>query len=311
MALGRAHGYLNTVVWCPSAMARCCARALAHDIETEYVRQIVRERALRSPPEAARPDRWPWPCRIHSLGAFRILRANDAAPRLQRKPLELLKALIALGARDVSLAALQQASWPDAEGDVRALMDTNLYRLRAALGESVVTIKDGRVSLDRGQCWVDVWAFEQSVAALDAALAQPAAPERVTAAADALLRLYRGPFLGQEPDAIWAIGPRERLRSKFLRALAALAAHYETTRRYAEAIACAQRALEADVLAESCYRVLMRCYLARNARAEALGAYRRCRDVLHAVLGLAPAPETEALRRQAEGAGAQASVKSS
>jgi len=301
LSIGRTHGYRNTLVWFPAAMGRCCARALLHDMEVDYAKMLVCSRGLRLPPDVSRPERWPWPLRIYTLGEFRILRADDVAPPLQRKPRDLLQALIALGAREVGIGALQQALWPDSEGDMRAIMDTNLYRLRSVLGEAAVVIKNGRVSLDRDHCWVDVWAFEQLVVSLDAALAQPASSASLSVNAETFLRLYRGPFLGQELDAIWAVGPRERLRSRFLRIVTALAASYERTGRYPEAMVCAQRALEADPLAEGCYRALMRCHLAQGERAAAMSVYHRCHDVLRSVLGLAPAAETEALRRQTEG----------
>jgi len=45
----------------------------------------------------------------------------------------------------------------------------------------------------------------------------------------------------------------------------------------------------------------MRCYIARQEPAEALRAYRRCRELLSIVLGLKPSPETESLRERIPG----------
>ena len=56
------------------------------------------------------------------------------------------------------------------------------------------------------------------------------------------------------------------------------------------------RALELDNVAEALYRRLMTCYLELGEPTEALNSYRRCRDMLSIVLGVKPAPETEAVR---------------
>jgi DNA-binding SARP family transcriptional activator len=62
-----------------------------------------------------------------------------------------------------------------------------------------------------------------------------------------------------------------------------------------------RRALETDNLAEPFYRGLMRGLAATGDQAEALNAYRRCRELLSVVLGLKPSAETESLHRQIVG----------
>jgi LuxR family transcriptional regulator, maltose regulon positive regulatory protein len=52
---------------------------------------------------------------------------------------------------------------------------------------------------------------------------------------------------------------------------------------------------EAEPLAETSHRGLMRCAHAQQDPAAAFSAYRRCRDILSIVLGGAPSAETEAL----------------
>jgi DNA-binding SARP family transcriptional activator len=61
------------------------------------------------------------------------------------------------------------------------------------------------------------------------------------------------------------------------------------------AIEVYRRALEADNLAESLYRGLMRALAATGDRAEAMNAFRRCRELLSIVLGVKPSAETERL----------------
>ena len=60
------------------------------------------------------------------------------------------------------------------------------------------------------------------------------------------------------------------------------------------AIALYRAALEQDNLAEELYQHLIACHLARGDSAQALNAYRRCRELLSIVLGLKPSARTEA-----------------
>jgi hypothetical protein len=79
--------------------------------------------------------------------------------KAQHKPLDLLKALIAFGGRDVNTRILTEALWPDADGDAaQGAFDATLHRLRRLLGvDNAVQLKDGKLSLNENLCWVDAW----------------------------------------------------------------------------------------------------------------------------------------------------------
>jgi DNA-binding SARP family transcriptional activator len=61
------------------------------------------------------------------------------------------------------------------------------------------------------------------------------------------------------------------------------------------AIQCAEKALEAEPLAEELYRSLIRAQLAAQRPAEALSSFLRCQRMLVTHLGLEPTAETQAL----------------
>jgi DNA-binding SARP family transcriptional activator len=205
--------------------------------------------------------------------------------KAQKKPLELLKALIAHGGRNVDAAMLTGLVWPEAEGDdAKASFDSNLYRLRKLLAvDGALLLAEGKLSLNPSVIWVDTWAFE---AALDAD------PPRVEAA----LALYNGPFLALEAAVPWILPLRDRLQARLLRAVLAAGQQKEIARDFAGARALYQRALEIDNLAEAVYRRLMICQREEGDAAGAMTTYRRCRELLSIVLGRKPAPETEAIR---------------
>lgn len=95
-------------------------------------------------------------------------------------------------------------------------------------------------------------------------------PDKLKTLTTRLFSLYRGPFLNDDPDAPWLLSMRERLRAKFLRHLEAAAGALTEIARYPEAIACYEKAIEIEPLAESLYRGLMQAHLARGHRAEAM-----------------------------------------
>jgi DNA-binding SARP family transcriptional activator len=110
-----------------------------------------------------------------------------------------------------------------------------------------------------------------------------------------LFALYRGHFLGEGEVPAWAIAVRDRWRERFIRSARLLGKRCERTGRPEEAITLYRAALEQDNLAEELYQHLIECHLARGEHAQALNAYRRCRELLSIVLGLKPSAGTEAL----------------
>ena len=266
------------------------ALALERGIEPDYVRSRIRERRL-SAPSPATPG-WPWPLAIRTLGAFELARDGEpvvSSGKAQKKPLELLKALVAHGGRNVDAALLTARVWPDAEGDdAKTSFDSNLYRLRKLVAvDQALTLSDGRLSLNPAVVWVDTWAFER---VLDAGAAG-AAPD-----IDGALALYRGPFLGLEDAPAWALPLRDRLAARLSRVVLEAGEARERGGDWAGAKALYQRALELDNLAEPIYRRLMIAQVEAGDPAGALVTYRRCRELLSIVLGRPPAAETEALR---------------
>ncbi|MGH6783039.1 MAG: hypothetical protein ACREBP_00250, partial [Sphingomicrobium sp.] len=149
LALGRGMGGATWLLAGPRVSARLYDRALAAGIEVDHVQRLIRRRRLTAPDPTLAADHWPWPVKVYTLGRFDLI--VDGAPlrvadKGQKKPLELLMALVALGGRQVPQTRLADLLWPDAEGDAayRALI-TTLQRLRRLLGEPrAITFHDGR-----------------------------------------------------------------------------------------------------------------------------------------------------------------------
>lgn len=298
LEIGRDVGLFGILQRLTDMFEKISAKALQEGIEIDYVRELIRRNRLS--PDPANPDleRWPWPVKIHTLGRFGLLvddRPAEFGRKVQQKPLSLLKALIALGGRDVAEGRLAEILWPDADGDLaHHSFEVALSRLRKLLGkEEALVLKEGRLSLSDRHCWVDVRAFERSLGQAEKACREGKGTEAI-GLFERALSLYRGLFLSSE-EMHFAESPREKYRSGFLRAVAGLGQCYEDRERWDEAVSCYRKGIEADELAEELYRRLMVCHIRRGREAEALSVYRRCRKVLSSVLGVNPSAGTRKL----------------
>lgn len=287
--------------WRRDIMSTIWCFALDNHIEIDWVCALIKRVKLLPPLNQPVPEAWPFPLKLHTLGHFSVL-VNDEPLKFvgksQKKPLELLKVLVALGGHEVSEAKLAEALWPDVDGDTASQsLATTLHRLRKLIGEETIARQEGRLSLDSRHAWVDAWAFERNLSELEQAC-QKNDVDKLQSLTTRLFTLYRGPFLKDEPEVPWVLVLREKLRGKFLR-------HLETSARCLapsqpeQAMTCYEKALEIEPLAESLYRGLMQVHLNRGRRAEALTVYERCKKILNAQLGICPSPDTEDLARKA------------
>jgi LuxR family transcriptional regulator, maltose regulon positive regulatory protein len=282
---------------CGDMMSRLASLALRHDIDRPFVHRIVQRHRLPAP--AGADEHWPWPLRVHTLGRFMIEREGPASPasrKESRKPLELLKLLIAFGGVAVPVPRLVAALWPDAEGDAaRNSFDNTLHRLRKRLGgEHHVPLSSAALSLNPSTCWTDVGAL---MTCLDEVDDLSSRPDPVTASAllERALALYQGDFLAGDEDLPDVLVARDRLQARFTRLMGGLGQRLEQIGQHGAAARLYQRVLEQQPLAEDTYRRLIACLLQLGQRAEAYAVYRRCRQQLSVVLGLRPAAETDAL----------------
>jgi DNA-binding SARP family transcriptional activator len=296
----RERRFYDTFDGYPAFGARLCALALAHGIEVDFVRSLIDARGIAAPPDA--PDAWPWPVRIEALGGFTVYRRGEPLVfegKAQKKPIELLQVLTALGGRAVAKDTLREHLWPDAADTAPAVLDVLVSRARKLLDDPLaIRVEEGRIGFDPSRVWLDVWAFDRDVEALQAVLrAASDATVDVDALAQRLVARYRGPFLGSAEPSRWSLPARDRWQNRLRRSLADAGRHHAERGDLARAAALYERVLEEDSLAEDLYRRLMRAYLAMGEPAEAARVYRRCRDMLSVQLGIPPSAETEAVFR--------------
>ena len=211
---------------------------------------------------------------IRTLGRFEIGVDGvtlDHGRKQPRRPLALLKAIVALGGQGIRVGRLADALWPDLDGD-RAddAFQVTLHRLRTRLSvHGAIACQGGLISLHPELVWVDALAFD--------AAARAASAENSSEAAEQALELYAGEFLPDEHSAPWTVRMRERVRARFIQTVTSAAAALENDNRFADALSLYRRAIDADDLACAFNDGVVRCLrrLGRGPEAESTGRCER------------------------------------
>ena len=277
-------------------LGRLCSAALRRGIESGIVRDLIKRRKLVPPADA--PAEWPWPVKIESLSGFHVYLWDEPLifdGKSQKKPMEMLMLLVALGDplkpnKGARIDEIIDELWPSTEAkDPKGSFDVNVHRLRKLLQvDEAIVISEGRLKLNRDFVWCDAHVFESmAIQVLGGG----------KAGIGTTLALYKGALFGKE-KVPWAFATRERIAIRFTHLVQRQGEILESASAFQEAVDVYERGMVQDNLMEPFYRGLMRCHLARGEPAEALRAYRRCREMLSIVLGLQPAPETDTLRQQ-------------
>jgi len=307
LKVGQENGILLFWWYNRDALARLMMFSLERGISVDYVRKLIDAHLLKMPGQAPELEAWPWPIKIYSLGRFEILvdgKKIEFHRKTQEKPLALLKAILSFGGREVSSGKLMEALWPDSDGAAaHQALATTLHRLRQLLGvEGAIMFHQGRVTLDPELCWVDSWALERTLGQIAPHLEDKsgtgAGCTEISPRIKESLGLYKGPFLGSEDHHPWALGTRERLRSRYIRSVQRFCFHLESGDENSEAIHWYRKAIEVDSLAEELWQGLIRCNMNLGRKADALAAYKRCRSTLAAALGVEPSEETTKMARR-------------
>ncbi len=314
LALGKKQGFAVTLVFSRTVLADIYNRALDAGIETDYVKGVIGKLDLAPPDrDRAAAANWPYKIKVNTLGGFALFKDDvpvTFAGKVQKKPLDMLKAIVSFGGKDITEERISDALWPNADGDrAHSAFGATLNRLRRLLGnDSAVGLHKGLVTLDTGYCRVDAFAVGHAIVQAEDAwklMERAGSGSPLKDAADDALRLtdkaialYTGDFLASDTDQVWTASRREHLKSKIISLLSKAGSHYERTGQWNKALGYFNKGLEMDSLLEGFYREIMRCHLHLGQKPEAIKAYSRCRDILSSVMGITPSSMTEELYRQ-------------
>lgn len=297
LKIGRKNNYKGTFDWRASVMTKLCHMALVNKIDVSYVQSLIRTNRLEPEHSCCITTKyWPCPLRIYTLGRFTVEKQGELVKfsgKTQRKPMEFLKVLIALGGRSISEKQLADILWPEAEGDAaQQALATTLCRLRKLISEPnsthhCIIRQDKTITLDAHHCWVDCWEFERLLNHKDNNKDTAKILNRVR-------ELYQTPFLNTE-EIPWAFSLREKLHHKFIRTISHHAEQLMTAGRHNQALELYQWGLEVDDLVEDFYTGLMGSLIALGKHSDAISVFQRCQKVFSSKRGIEPSVKTKRL----------------
>jgi DNA-binding SARP family transcriptional activator len=238
-----------------------------------------------------------FPITIYLLGRFSLLKKGQPVAIHSGSKTESLLCNLALRQgyclrRDTLLNTL----WPNIETTLAGQsLNSLVYSLNKRLGDGIggaaaILWSEGtyRLNVEAG-VGVDVQAFD------DLALAGDRNAETGNHAFAITLymraaEIYRGDLV--VGNDLHAVIERERLRARYLTLLAYLADFYYGQASYVTCLGYALRLLAIEPCREDAHRVVMRCYVRRGERAQALRQYRLCERILRTEFDAAPEPST-------------------
>jgi DNA-binding SARP family transcriptional activator len=217
-----------------------------------------------------------------------------------RRTRALLAFLVDRGTRPVPRDLLMEVFWPGSSPDAaRNSLHVAMHALRKALAQAW----DGSVIECRGDTYrlsdtIDVWSDVAELERRCELGALAAADDRLDEAVaeyETSLALYGGEFMADDPYLEWAVARREELRLRAVDCAEQLSELQLRRGDLRRALASSSQVLREEPCHEPAARRLMVAYARLGQPHMALRLYDHIVQVLGRELGVAAAPETEAL----------------
>ncbi len=266
------------------------------------------------------------PLRIALFGSLTVQIGDRTLPDSvwrSRQEQRLLAILAATRGRVIAAGRLCEWLWPDSDSASASVnLRSAISNLRRVLepeadraSRRYILTRSGGYAWNRESgAWIDVDEFLTLTEPLAGGQAT-GSMQRDEADLERAIALYRGDFLEDEQELVWAAMERERLRARYLDALRRVAEIKLDRGDPMAAAALASRGIAIAPLAEPLWRILMLAQARSGDTAGALQSYERYRHLLDHELGAAPSPQTQALHmailRGDPGSYAPAAVSSS
>lgn len=238
-----------------------------------------------------------WPLMICILGSFRLLKKGRPISIRSGSRAEILLGTLGLKhpvgvERESLLDLLWPSSAPAAAGhSINSLVCTLHRQLGDSIGgASPIVLVEGHYRLNSmAGVGLDLAYFGELIAR-SVRDERAGDYQRAMAGARAAVQLYRGDLSVAGDD--FAIVHRERTRALYLSALARLADRAIAVGDYLACLDYTTQLLSNDPYREDAHRIVMRCYLKRGERSQALRQYHLCAALLRREFDAIPEPET-------------------
>ncbi len=310
---------LSQELACPSSAARHdveAVEAAGHRFRRHWLRRpaIFRQRRSAKPAPhagamAVRAPEVPAVLAVHLLGELRAAFGDRPVETwASGRGRAVFEYLVVHRHSRVRRDRLMSVFWPESSPDAaRNSLNVAIHglrqTLRAVAGDRPVVVHHDRSYFIEPDLdvWVDVEVFEQRLKAARQHLTS-GEPAEARADFEAVISLYQGEFLADDPYEQWGVVMREHLRLSYLDALDKLGQLCLAGGDHSGCVEACVKLLACDSCREDASRRLMRCYSRLGQPQLALRQYHSCVSTLRRELGLMPMPATtelfERIRRQ-------------
>lgn len=163
---GKHWNFKYCIFWHPEEIAELCVKALAHNIESDYVCELIKLHGLMPEKLPLDIQAWPWPVSFSTFGGFSMRIYGELSvpkgKKAQKQPILLIKYLLARGGNNIPEHEIQDTLWPESDGDAaQNSYSTTLHRTRKLLSNKNALIhSNGRLSFNDTMVWTDTALFD-------------------------------------------------------------------------------------------------------------------------------------------------------
>jgi len=229
---------------------------------------------------------------IRFLGDFVVKQDGELITTLNKPRLQSLMAYLILHCDTPQFRYhLAGLLWPDSpEAQAHTNLRNLVHLLRKALpgGNSLICSDNQTLQ------WNPAASFKLDVLDFQQALSQDSLQNLTLDALETAVKIYQGDLLPCCYDE-WVSADRDHYHQIFIGILDQLIDHYESLRRYAEAIACCQRLITVEPFDKDGYPRLMRLFVLNGEVAPALKTYLEYARLLKHELGIEPPADMQNL----------------
>jgi eukaryotic-like serine/threonine-protein kinase len=226
---------------------------------------------------------------IELLGTLSLRADTGAVPLVaqQKRPLALLAVLALGGKQGLSRHRIESYLWPESEADRAGhALNQAVYAIRQSLGDDVILSTAQDLRLNQQLVSVDVWFFDEAIAAKDWA----------RAASTYKGSLLDGVHFGDSRELESLIDTnRTRLRQDYHNAVECLANDSAEAGDHSPSVTWWRRLVNSDPLSPHATKKLMLALAAAEDRAGALKQARLYQELVRQELEMEPDSEIEAL----------------
>jgi len=221
LAIASREGFINHLVWIQQDVERFYQLALDHGVEVDYIRRVCKKRGIKLDFDKQNNKRSK-SIQIKTLGEFKITIEGEElkqSRKTKKKPIELLKFILASQIEWVKQADIQDQLWPDSEGDASAqALYTTLHRLRKLLGDNqVIERRDGRLRLIKNNIVLDIDYMAEQMQSIKETYASTKNKKQAIQAGLNLVETYHGEFLPGDDYLPIVLVTRQCIKSKLNR----------------------------------------------------------------------------------------------